>query len=248
MLQKRMLFAAVVIMVVAFSPACATKKFVLQEVGSSVQASEQKLSARLDNQDNDIQSNAGQIDELIAVNKENQQALDTVKGDVRAADGKASAAGVTANQAQTTADRATASIDDLNHQFQNRNQYNLVAEKVVSFGFGEWKLPEDQTDQLDEAAYLLMENPDMVAVLEGRTDSTGDKDFNIRLGQKRLEVVARYLIVEKGVPAYKIHEMSFGPDQPIADNSTKEGRAKNRSAVVNIFAPKDTAVPQLSSK
>jgi len=243
-----MLFISVVIMVVALSPACATKKFVLQEVGSSVQASEQKLAARLDNHDSDIQSNASQIGELIAVNKENQEALATVKDDVRAADGKATAARAVADQARGTADRATASIAGLSHQFQNRNQYNLVAEKVVLFGFGEWKMPENQADQLDEAAYLLKENPDTVVVLEGRTDSTGDKDFNIMLGQKRLEVVARYLIVEKGVPAYRIHEMSFGADQPIADNSTKEGRAQNRSTVVSIFAPADAAVPQVSSR
>jgi outer membrane protein OmpA-like peptidoglycan-associated protein len=243
-----MLLVAVAIMIAAFSPACATKKFVLREVGSSVQASEQKLSARLDSHDHDIQSNSSQIGELITVNKQNKETLDTVKGDLRAAADKASAAGVAADQARGTADRATASIADLSHRFQNRNQYNLVAEKVVSFGFGESKLPENQTDQLDEAANLLKENPDMIAVLEGRTDSTGDKDFNIRLGQKRLEGVARYLIVEKGVPAYQIHEMSFGPDQPIADNGTKEGRAKNRSAVVNIYAPKDAAVPQVSSR
>ena len=87
-----------------------------------------------------------------------------------------------------------------------------------------------------------MEKPDALVVLEGRTDSTGNSDYNVKLGERRIEAVRRYLAVEKNVPVYKIHEISFGSAQPIADNKSREGREKNRAVAMTILLPKvDTA-------
>jgi outer membrane protein OmpA-like peptidoglycan-associated protein len=123
-----------------------------------------------------------------------------------------------------------------------------VAEKVVQFKFGDWKPQDSQTAELDDAARMLVEDANAVAVLEGRTDSIGDKEYNIQLGQRRLEAVARYLVVEKEVPAFRIHKMSFGADRPVADNKTREGRAQNRTTVVKILSPQSAIVEQTSSR
>jgi OmpA-OmpF porin, OOP family len=251
MLRKHTLLVAGVIVAGAFSSACATKKFVVKEVQTvqaSVQATYQRLSARLDNHESGIQSNTNQIGELVTLSKENRSRIDSVKTEVQAVDGKATAAGAAADQAQKKAESANSALVGLDSRFQSRNRYSIVAEKVVQFKFGDWKLPKTQTAELDEAARMLKEDPDAVLVLEGRTDSVGDKDYNIQLGQKRLESVARYLVVDKDVPAYRIHKMSFGPDRPLADNKTKEGRSRNRSTVISILAPQTAATTQSSSR
>jgi len=91
---------------------------------------------------------------------------------------------------------------------------------------------------LDQVAATLTQNPDAIVVLEGRTDSTGDKDYNVRLGERRIEAVRRYLAVDKAVPVYKIHEISFGAEKPIAENKTKDGREKNRAVTMTVMTPK----------
>jgi outer membrane protein OmpA-like peptidoglycan-associated protein len=82
-----------------------------------------------------------------------------------------------------------------------------------------------------------MQNPDAIVVLEGRTDSRGDKDYNVKLGERRIEAVRRYLAVEKSVPVYKIHEISLGADKPIAPNDSRDGREKNRAVTMTILVP-----------
>lgn len=67
----------------------------------------------------------------------------------------------------------------------------------------------------------------------GHTDNTGSRTANINLAQNRAEFAKDYL-VNNGISANKISASSQGPDQPIADNNTAEGRAKNRRVVVTI--------------
>ncbi|MBK7140265.1 MAG: OmpA family protein [Bacteroidetes bacterium] len=67
----------------------------------------------------------------------------------------------------------------------------------------------------------------------GHTDNTGDRANNIKLGQGRADFAKQYL-VKNGIPDAKIISSSKGPDVPIADNATEEGKAKNRRTVVSI--------------
>lgn len=67
----------------------------------------------------------------------------------------------------------------------------------------------------------------------GHTDNTGKRITNIKLGQIRANFAKEYL-AKNGIPADKINSSSKGPDSPIADNSTEEGRSKNRRVVVTI--------------
>ena len=62
--------------------------------------------------------------------------------------------------------------------------------------------------------------------------------INVKLGERRIDAVRRYLAVEKGVPVYKIHEISFGSEKPVAENTTKDGREKNRAVTMTIMVPK----------
>jgi flagellar motor protein MotB len=63
------------------------------------------------------------------------------------------------------------------------------------------------------------------------------KTYNIRLGERRIEAVKRYLAVEKGVPVYKIEEISFGSEKPIGPNDSRQAREQNRAVTLSILTP-----------
>lgn len=235
--QHRTVLLGIAFILAASGGGCASKRFVHQEI----RATADKLSARLDTHDDEIHSNTSQIAELITTNKQNSQEIDSVRDETRQAAGKALEANRVADQAQQAADKVSSKVVLLDERFTNRNRFTVLTEKTVFFKFNDSKLSGRQLVDLDEAARLLRENPDTVAVLEGRTDSTGDRDYNVALGQRRLESVAHYLVVDEEVPAYRIFKMSFGSDRPMADNGSRDGRSKNRCAVITILAPQTAA-------
>ena len=67
----------------------------------------------------------------------------------------------------------------------------------------------------------------------GHTDNTGNRETNVRLGLDRAEFAKSYL-VKNGISSNNIKSASKGPDVPIADNTTEEGKAKNRRVVVTL--------------
>jgi outer membrane protein OmpA-like peptidoglycan-associated protein len=70
-------------------------------------------------------------------------------------------------------------------------------------------------------------------VVEGHTDSRGSRDFNMQLAQNRAQAVMNYL-VSRGVAAEAITAVGIGPDRPIADNNTRDGRQENRRVEIVI--------------
>jgi OOP family OmpA-OmpF porin len=73
--------------------------------------------------------------------------------------------------------------------------------------------------------------------ITGHTDSIGSRAYNQKLSEKRAQSVADFLI-GKGVNPALLSTVGAGEDQPVADNSTAEGRAQNRRAVVDILGTK----------
>jgi outer membrane protein OmpA-like peptidoglycan-associated protein len=78
--------------------------------------------------------------------------------------------------------------------------------------------------------------------IEGHTDSKGSDAYNLRLSQRRAQSVVQYLIEQIGVEADRLFAVGKGEQEPIADNSTGEGRQKNRRVqIVNLGYPKAAA-------
>ncbi|MHC0445123.1 OmpA family protein [Flavobacterium sp. 3-218] len=74
---------------------------------------------------------------------------------------------------------------------------------------------------------------DATVVAVGHSDNVGNRDSNIVLAQKRAEFSKNYLS-KNGISAERIETMSKGPDEPIGDNQTEEGKASNRRTVITI--------------
>lgn len=105
-------------------------------------------------------------------------------------------------------------------------QITKIASKIF-FETGSDKLKTSSKTNLDDLADILAKYPEAKLSIEGHTDDTGDDAKNMTLSQKRCESVKSYL-TSKGVDASRLTATGYGETMPIADNKTKEGRAKNR--------------------
>jgi len=105
-------------------------------------------------------------------------------------------------------------------------QITKIASKIF-FETGSDKLKASSKVQLDDLADILNKYPEAKLSIEGHSDDTGDDEMNLKLSQKRCESVKAYL-ESKGVAAERLTATGYGETKPIADNKTKEGRAKNR--------------------
>ena len=87
---------------------------------------------------------------------------------------------------------------------------------------------------LDEAAKIFLEFSDIRVEISGHTDDVGKAEYNTDLSQRRTEAVKQYLI-DRGVAASRIVTRGAGPAEPIADNKTAAGRARNRRIEFKIL-------------
>ncbi len=97
----------------------------------------------------------------------------------------------------------------------------------VQFEADKAVLLPDATPTIEQIAKLLEQNPDMVLSIEGHTDNSGDRALAQKLSENRAKAV-QAAIVAKGVDKGRLKTKGWGPTKPIADNTTDEGRAKNR--------------------
>jgi OOP family OmpA-OmpF porin len=121
---------------------------------------------------------------------------------------------------------------------------NIAIMDKVQFDVGKASLLPASYSLLDEVAGVMKTNPQIEMIqVEGHTDSTGSAEFNRTLSQERAESVVKYLTA-KGVKATRFTPKGFGPDRPIADNSTDGGRDANRRVEFNIVkqGPRKTLV------
>jgi len=97
----------------------------------------------------------------------------------------------------------------------------------LTFETGKATLKPESQEQLKNIAEILKAYPKVTLKLGGYTDNTGDPQANLKLSQQRAETVMADL-VKLGVDAGRLKAEGYGQEHPVADNSTEEGRAKNR--------------------
>lgn len=105
--------------------------------------------------------------------------------------------------------------------------------KNLEFETGKSVIRPSSYESLDKVAAILIEK-NFSLKLSGHTDNTGSYQTNMRLSKERAEAVKAYL-VSKGANASRIEATGYGPDQPIASNSTAEGRQKNRRVEFTLY-------------
>jgi OOP family OmpA-OmpF porin len=117
---------------------------------------------------------------------------------------------------------------------------DFILASDVTFGFDKYDLTPQGRDTVAALAARIMKSLPSIEsiVVVGHTDSIGSDAYNQTLSEKRANTVADFL-VSSGVPAAKVFSEGRGETEPVDDNSTKEGRAKNRRVQITIGQGKD---------
>ncbi|MCW8850193.1 MAG: OmpA family protein, partial [Melioribacteraceae bacterium] len=97
----------------------------------------------------------------------------------------------------------------------------------ITFDSGKTEIKKESEPILYNTLQELLDNPNLKIELRGYTDNVGSIISNKKLSQARADAV-RIWLVKKGIDALRIKAVGYGSENPIADNSTKEGRNKNR--------------------
>jgi outer membrane protein OmpA-like peptidoglycan-associated protein len=105
----------------------------------------------------------------------------------------------------------------------------------VHFASDKSYLTDYSKGRADKVIAVLKENPGYKVKIYGHTDSRESEDYNMRLSQRRIDSVVKYL-ASKGITEARILETkAFGESKPIATNDTAEGRAKNRRVEFEVY-------------
>ncbi len=102
-----------------------------------------------------------------------------------------------------------------------------VAVYGIHFDTGKATIQADSADTLNQVVALLQQNPDLKLRVEGHTDNQGSAGSNQVLSEKRAQAVVAWLVAH-GVDAARLKAQGYGQTKPVADNSSDDGRAKNR--------------------
>jgi OOP family OmpA-OmpF porin len=94
----------------------------------------------------------------------------------------------------------------------------------------------DSRAVVDELAGTMRAYENTVVDIEGNTDSTGSREYNLELSHQRADAVRDYLIQRYGFPSARLRTAGNGPDKPLATNGTAEGREKNRRTDIKVYA------------
>jgi OOP family OmpA-OmpF porin len=174
--------------------------------------------AKLTQVEQNAQRLSGQLDELAAV-------ANTAKGGARAA--------------QETADSAVAGVNATNDRISALDDYEPQSAMAVTFKSGSAILSPDSKTQLDEVATKALNSKGYVIEVSGFADTTGSVNRNRVLSQRRADNVIRYFVENHKIPLRRIvTPYGYGETNPVAENTTRDGRAQNRRVEVKLLVNK----------
>jgi outer membrane protein OmpA-like peptidoglycan-associated protein len=191
---------------------CATKKYVQEQVDSA----QQRSDAKIGEVQTSVEANQQKIGELEKKEAELSKKVDQLSATARDALNRANEAGKLA---------------------KGKFLYEVtLTDDEVKFGFDKYALSDEAKAALDSMASKVKQaNKNVFIEVQGHTDSIGSESYNLKLGAKRAEKVYRYLASEQGIALSRMNYISYGEYKPIADNGTREGRAKNRRVTLVVL-------------
>ena len=212
--MRKILSPALVLLLVAAVglTGCATKKWVNEQVSAFGQVTNTKIHEVQDS----VEANQKAISELSA----KQAVLETEVAKL-----------------SDTAKDALRRAEAANKLAKGKFLYEeTLAVNDVTFNFNQASLTDNAKAALDAfTAKVKGLSQNAYVEIQGHTDNIGSEAYNLKLGQKRADVVMRYLNMELGIPLFRMNSTSYGEYKPIADNSTKAGRAQNRRVTLVVF-------------
>jgi len=143
-------------------------------------------------------------------------------------------------------DETDAKVNEALTRFDNlrmERQFVLNLKGGSEFSPGSAVLTEDGQRAVTGFLSDLGNTDGLVFLVAGHTDSVGSEERNYELGQKRAGSVARYLI-KRGIDPFRVTATSYGEDNPVADNTTREGKRQNRRIEILVYREGITTTPR----
>jgi OOP family OmpA-OmpF porin len=242
--MTRVIGIGILVPVVLLGAGCATKGWVRQElsqkeaeIGERIVKVEGQVATearRIDGVDGRVTEEArrtetgqAQLDARLA---EESQKLDAVGGQVRVLEPAVNEARGRADEAATRAGQVDQRLTRL---WSSRNQLTVVDEIQVKFRFARADLDDAAETTLVSVVKKLQEEPKLTVQLVGFTDSTGPRDWNVLLSERRAEAVRRYL-VQKGIELPRIQHIGLGA---LNGTGNRQDMAERRRVSVKLLMP-----------
>lgn len=116
---------------------------------------------------------------------------------------------------------------------RNGDQIDLVMPGNITFDVNQSTIKPSFSNTLESVALVLQEFDKTNIRIEGHTDSTGSRDYNQLLSERRAGSVRDFLL-DQGVDSGRTRAVGYGPRQPIASNDTASGREQNRRVELKL--------------
>lgn len=223
MLQTRLLLMSGIAATLLLASGCTTKNYVRQQTTP--------LMNHVNQLDTETATNTNAIKD---VDKRTQEGIAD-------ANAKSQAAMTHAQQVQTQAQQVGDQLSQTGHQIQaldntmaNIDNYTQASQATVNFAFDKATLTPEAKQTLDGVASQLAQNNHGILEVEGYTDSTGPASYNDKLSQRRADSVVRYL-ESKDIAPHRIFLIGLGENQPVAANTTRDGRKANRRVDLKVM-------------
>jgi outer membrane protein OmpA-like peptidoglycan-associated protein len=191
-----------------------------QALKATLDPAEQELNRKLAEQQAEQERLAGQIDENRALTAQAQAAAD--------------AAAESARKAQQTADYA-------NNRINGLDDFDSIKTITVTFASGSSTLGPKAKATIDEAAAWVktQDTKGWVMAVIGYADTTGSSQRNIDLSERRANAVIYYIVSKYKMPLNRlVQPFGYGQLEPVAENKTAAGRAKNRRVEIRLMINK----------
>lgn len=195
---------------------------------------QQRDEARLDARTHEADVAKDQVAAARTDSAEQKLAADRSRVDADAARASAASSQLQTEQLQKQALQMQQQLDDMHAKVTERGVVLTLGD--VLFTTGKADLKAAATGNLNKLVAFLGQYPNRTVLIEGYTDNVGSDDYNQGLSQRRADAVKSYLSGQ-GVGIVRLTSLGKGESDPVADNSSSEGRQLNRRVEVVISNP-----------
>ncbi len=142
-----------------------------------------------------------------------------------------------AQQARQVGEQGVAEANKAQEMVDNFDNYQADQRATILFGLNKATLTDTDMQRLDQLAQNVSALKHYVIQIQGYTDKTGSKQYNLQLSQKRANAVIRYLTTNGKIPLVRIYSMGYGESDPAGPNTTRKGRELNRRVDLTVMVP-----------